>query len=126
METLGAVMVVFLSVVFFAAVIAGFFMWVGAKLSAVPGATFGKAVVAGALAAIVTCIARLVFSILPLVGGVLGSIAGLLCAILVIKVIFETSTGRAIVVWVLCALGLFIAWRITMVVFAGSVAAAGL
>lgn len=60
MAALGGMLVVFLSAVFFTTVIAGFFMWVGAKLAGVPEATFGKSAVAGAIAAIVTFVAILV------------------------------------------------------------------
>jgi hypothetical protein len=83
-----------------AVVIAGFFMWLGAKVAGVRNATFGRAVMAAIGASFIMWIVWVIFSLIPVIGPIVGFFLGLLFAILVIQAAFQTSFGKAILVWI--------------------------
>lgn len=76
-----------------ALVIGGFFLSIGAKWAGIEDVTLGKAMIAvlggGILAA--------VLSLIPILGFILGIIG----YIWVIKTVFNTDWGKAIVAWIL-------------------------
>ncbi|MDI3476270.1 MAG: hypothetical protein PWQ79_1590 [Thermococcaceae archaeon] len=87
---LGAIGIVVLLVSLF---IAGFVLYLGAKLVGIENATIGKSIIAvvggGILAAIL--------GIIPIIGWILGIIA----YIWVIKVVFDTDWLKAFLAWIM-------------------------
>jgi len=105
--TLGAIGLIMLFI--FGVIIGGFFMWIAAKIAHVKGATFGKAVVAAIATSFVTVVIAVISRALPIIGDVLGFIMGLIVSIVIIKGVFDTSFGKAIVVWIFQLIAIVIA-----------------
>lgn len=76
--------------------VAGLFMLAGAKLAGVEKATFGTAILAAIACSLVSLALAGIFSIIPLVGTIAGFIISLLVEIFIIKAIFNTSFGKAL------------------------------
>jgi hypothetical protein len=81
-------------------IIAGLFMWAGAKMAGIQNATLGKSIGAAIAVSLVTWIIAVVFSILPVIGTFIGFIVGLIIALFVIKSIFNTTMGKAFLAWI--------------------------
>ncbi|WP_048149961.1 hypothetical protein [Palaeococcus ferrophilus] len=83
-----------------ALVIAGFFLYIGAKWAGIENATLGKAMIAvlggGILSAIITGI----FAFIPVL-RLIGWIVGIVVYIWVIKAVFNTDWGKAAIAWLL-------------------------
>ncbi len=73
--------------------IGALFLWVGAKVAKIAGATFGKAF----LAALLGVVAGLILGLVPAIGWLLGIIA----YIIIIKYVFNTDWGKAIIAWLI-------------------------
>jgi hypothetical protein len=84
----------------FAVIIGGFFMWIAAKIARVERSSFGRAMLAAIGTSLVLFIMTLITSFIPILGNAVGFIVGLLLQIFVIKGAFDTSTGKAVLVWV--------------------------
>jgi len=110
---------VLLGVVVLAALLAGLFMWIGAKLARVPGATFGKAILAGIASAFASWLMTAVFSVVPVIGTLVGFLAGLLLSAFVIQAVFDTSLEKALLVWVFHLLAEILVIVIALATFAG-------
>jgi hypothetical protein len=93
--------------------ITAFFLWIGVKLAGITGASFGKAVIAAVLSVIATIILSIILSLLPFIGGFLGLLLGILVSIYIIKVVFDTSWGKALVAWILYIVAMVITILIT-------------
>ena len=91
----GMIFIVVLAVLF-----GGFMMWVAAKIAGVKKATFGRAVVAAIGSTAAWSLIGILFHFIPLFGDLVGLVIGLILAILVIRGAFETSTGKALLVWI--------------------------
>ncbi|MBO8174005.1 MAG: hypothetical protein H0Z18_01965 [Thermococcus sp.] len=68
------------------------FLWLGAKFAKIEDASFGKAFIATLGGFIVSAI---VGAIIPYIGGLLGLIAFLW----IVKTVFNTDWGKAIIAW---------------------------
>ncbi len=80
------------------AAIAGFFMFIGAKIARIEGATFGRSMGAAVAAAFASSLATLVFALFGLPG--VGAVVGILVDILVIRSIYKTTFLKALVCWI--------------------------
>jgi hypothetical protein len=118
MEIIGAMLGTVIGMAIIATIIAAFFMWVGAKMAGVRRATFGKSIVAALGSAFITWFISLVFSVVPVFGTFLGFIIGLFFAILVIKASYNTSFGKALLVWIFHIIAEIIAIIIGVMTFA--------
>jgi hypothetical protein len=107
---LGAGILVFFII---ALLITAFFLWIGVKLAGIRGASFGKAIIAALLSIIATMILSIILSLLPFIGGFLGLLLGILVSIYIIRVVFDTSWGKALVAWILYIIAIIIAMLIT-------------
>jgi hypothetical protein len=91
--TIGAIGALGILVILVALFIAGFILYLGAKLVGIKNATIGKSIIAvvggGILAGIL--------GIIPVLGWILGIIA----YIWVIKVVFDTSWIKAFLAWIM-------------------------
>ena len=81
-------------------VVAGLFMWLGAKIAGVRRATFGRAVVAAIASWFVTGLCFGLAPILPVIGLGLATLGSILLSLVVIKAAFDTSLGKALLVWI--------------------------
>ena len=106
--------------VIIAAVIAGFFMWIGAKMAGVENATFGKSIWTAVVSGIVSGVLSLLFSIIPVIGTLVGYLLGILFSIIIIKNMFNTTGGKAFMVWVFNIVAQVIAIFIALMTFASS------
>jgi hypothetical protein len=84
----------------FAVILGGFFMWIAAKISGVRRATFGRAMLAAVGTSLVSFFFTFVFHFVPIFGNMIGFVIGLLLTIFVIKGAFDTSFGKAVLVWI--------------------------
>src|SRR3990172_984430 len=89
--------------------IAGLFMWIGARLACVPSATFGRAIVAAVGSVFVSFLVAIVSGVIIPAGLILGYILGVIAAIFVIKEVFDTTFGKAFLVWIFHILAAFLA-----------------
>ena len=84
----------------FAVVLGGFFMWIAAKIARVKRSSFGRAILAALGTSLVLFIVTIITSFIPILGNAAGFIVDLILQIFVIKGAFDTSTGKAVLVWV--------------------------
>jgi hypothetical protein len=120
MAELTAVLGALIALVTLAALLAGLFMYVGAKLAMVPTATFGRAVLAAIGCTIADWTLTAAFSPVPLLGSCSGFIIGLAGSMVIIMLVFETSIARAFLVWAFHLLAQIVALFIILLLFAGS------
>jgi len=73
--------------------VAAFFLWIGAKIAKIGGATFLKAL----LAAFLGIIAGVILGLVPVLGWLLGIVA----YIVIIKYVFNTDWVKAIIAWLI-------------------------
>ncbi|MBI5675836.1 MAG: hypothetical protein HZC48_08450 [Nitrospirae bacterium] len=79
-----------------AAFIAGFFIWVGSKLAGINNTTIGKSVLAAIACSLSLWFITGVFFFNPIIGFFIGH---LIC-LWIIKNIFETTFGKALLAWI--------------------------
>ena len=89
----------------FIIIVLGTLMLIAAKMAGVKDATFGKSAKAALAASFVVFIAAAVCSVVPIIGTIIGFILGLFLASLVIKSIFDTTGGKAFLIWIFFILG---------------------
>jgi hypothetical protein len=103
---IGISLIAFLVV---ALLLAAFFLWVGAKLAGIEGASFGKAILAALASVIALGLLEVILSLLPRSGGLIGLLLGVLVSIYIIKAVFDTSWGKAILAWILYIVAIIVA-----------------
>jgi hypothetical protein len=104
----------------FGILIGGFFMWIAAKIVRVEKSSFGRALLASIGSSVMAVVLSFVFGIVPLIGNGLGFLVGLLFSIFIIKGAFDTSFGKALLVWIFNIVAVVIAVGLTALVTAGS------
>ncbi|ADT84735.1 hypothetical protein [Thermococcus barophilus] len=107
-----------MAVVMFLVIIAvdSVFLWLGAKFAKIEDASFGKAFIATLGGLIVSAILG---SIVPVIGGLLGLIAFLW----IVKTVFNTDWGKAVIAWLFAIVIAIILMVIIMIVVGLSVMA---
>jgi hypothetical protein len=98
----------------------GLFMWIAAKIVRVENSSFGRALVAAIGSSFISVLAAFLFNLLPVIGNLFGFIIGLLLSILVIKAVFGTSFGKALLVWIFDLIATFIAVALAAMLMASS------
>jgi hypothetical protein len=111
----GMIFIVVLAVLF-----GGLMMWIAAKIAGVRKATFGRAVVAAIGCAAVSFLLGAGFHFIPIFGDLVGFFIGLVLSILVIKGAFDTTTGKALLVWIFEIIAAFVAIVIGTMLAAGT------
>jgi hypothetical protein len=114
-----AVLMAFLMLTVLAVLIAGFFMYVGAKLAMVEKSTFGRSVLAAVGSSVADWSLTAALSPIPLLGSCSGFLIGLAASLLVIKVVFDTTMGKAFLVWVFHLLAQVVALFLALFLFSG-------
>ena len=105
---------------FFAIILGGFFMWIAAKISGVRRATFGRAILAAISTTLVSFFFTFIGHFVPFIGNLVGFIIGLILTILVIKGAFDTTTGKAVLVWIFNIVAVAIAVLLASIVGVGA------
>jgi len=103
----------------FSLLITALFLWIGANLAGIKGANFGKAILTALLSVVALTILGLFLSLIPFIGGFLGLLLGVLLSIYIIKAVFDTSWGKALLAWIFYVIAIVIAFFI--IVFSGVV-----
>lgn len=115
-----AIVQALLGLILLAVLLTGAFMYVGAKLAMVEKATFGRAVLAAIGSSLADWTLTAALSPLPVVGSCVGFLIGLAASLVVIKLVFDTSMGRAFLVWVFHLFAQVVALFIAVAVFGGA------
>jgi hypothetical protein len=102
-------------------IVGGLLMWVVAKIAKVEGASFARAIVAAAASSFVEILVAFIFNLVPVLGNLFGFILGLLAAVLVIKGVFRTSFGKALLVWIFNLVAVWVAIVLASMIMASSV-----
>jgi hypothetical protein len=101
-------------------ILAGLFMYIGANVAKVPHRSFGKAVAAALLAGFGGNMVGGLFLIVPVIGPLLGGLINIIVQIFIIKAIFETETGKAILTWIFSLVAQIIVAVIASIIFGGA------
>lgn len=119
---LGYTVLSFALIALVGAVVASVFIWIGAKIARVAGTTFGRAMVAAISAGFLNWLSATVLLELEVTSEVAGFLIGLFLTILVIKAAFDTSWGKALLVWVFNIIAQGIAFWAGSIIIAGDAA----
>ena len=104
-----------------ALLISAFFLWIGAKLAGIREASFGKAILAALVSVVALALLQIVLSLIPRIGGTLGLLLGILVSIYVIKAVFDTGWGKAILAWILYIVAIIVAGIIAAIFGASAI-----
>ncbi len=116
MELLGFFLFLFLlGCIVVATAVSAIFIWFGAKISGIEGATFIKsfwaALVSSLLVWVLTGLASALFGF----GSIVGWMLGLLITLVVLKMIFDTTWGKAFLTWLFQGLAQLIVLGIVII-----------
>jgi hypothetical protein len=120
MEVFATALGAFAGLVLLAILLAGLFMYVGAKFAMVEKATFGRAVLAAIACTLADWALTAALSPVPLLGSCSGFIIGLAASLLIVKAVFDTTLARAFLVWVFHLLAQILALFLALLTFAGA------
>jgi|WetSurMetagenome_2_1015567.scaffolds.fasta_scaffold1129319_1 hypothetical protein len=101
-------------------IVGGLLMWAAAKIARVEDSSFGRAMTAAVASSFVTVLVSFLFKLVPVLGDFFGFIAGLVLAILIIKAVFRTSFGKALIVWMFHLVATFVAIVLAAMIMASS------
>ena len=100
MEVVAAALGAVLGLLVLWVLLAAFFIWIGAKMALIRKSSFGRAILAALACGISSFIFSGILLSVPVIGPVLGQIIGIMLSLFIIKVIFETSFGKAFLAWI--------------------------
>ena len=104
----------------FMVIIGGLFMWVAAKIARVERASFARAMVAAIATSFVGTLLWFLFSLVPVLGNLFGFILGLVISVLIIRAVFATSFGKALIVWIFNLIAAGLAFLLASMIMASS------
>jgi hypothetical protein len=108
-------------------IVSAFFIWLGAKIAGVAKATFGKAVWAAIVTSLFVWALTGIASTLFGVGSVGGWILGVIITLFILKWIYKTTWGKALLTWLFCGIAHAIVLVIAVVLaMTGVIAAIGI
>jgi len=117
MEIMAGTLGVLLGLLVLWVLLSAFFIWIGAKMAFIPKASFGRAI----MAAIACGMASFLLSgiLLPLlpVGPIMGQVIGIMLSLFIIKAIFETSFGKALLAWIFHIFAVIVAYVVCFLTF---------
>ena len=110
----------FLGLIIMSVLIGAFFVWLGAKMARVEKGTFGRAILASIAASVAGALVSCVFSIIGLgvLWSFLGWVIGFIIVLWVFKSIFETTWGKAFLIWLFQIIAIVIVVVIAGLTFA--------
>lgn len=117
MEILAGTLGALLGLLILWVLLSAFFIWIGAKMAFIPKASFGRAI----MAAIACGMGSFLLSgvLLPLlpVGPIMGQVIGIMLSLFIIKAIFETSFGKALLAWIFHIFAVIVAYVVCFLTF---------
>lgn len=116
---LGYTVLSFALIALIGAVVASLFIWIGAKIARVRASRFGRAMVAAIGAGFLNWLSSTVLLELDVTNEVAGFLIGLFLTILVIKAAFDTTWGKALLVWVFNIIAQALAFYVGALLVAG-------
>ena len=97
--------------------LSAFFIWIGAKMAFIPKASFGRAIMAAIACGMGSfLLSAILLPLLP-VGPIMGQIIGIILSLFIIKAIFETSFGKALLAWMFQIFAVIIAFIVCFLTF---------
>lgn len=120
MTILGMTFVSLVEVFVIALVFSALFIWAGASMAKVKSANFGKSFMAALASSIITWVITALFAGITGIGSIIGFLIGLFLTILVIKTIFKTDWGKALLVWIFHIVAEVLAIIVGSLTFAGT------
>jgi hypothetical protein len=120
MELLGGVLGAVLGLLALLIVASAFFIWIGAKMAFIQKSSFARAILAAVACGTCSFILSAVLLMLPIVGPILGQIIGILLSLFIIKVIFETTLGKAFLAWIFHIFAVIVAYVVCLLTFGGA------
>jgi hypothetical protein len=116
MELIGFVFLLFLlSCIVIATLVSAIFIWFGAKVAGIDGATFIKSFWAALVSSILVWLLTGLASALFGFGSIAGWILGLFITLAVLKIIFDTTWGKAFLTWLFQGLAQLIVLGVVMI-----------
>ncbi|QSH39980.1 hypothetical protein P0136_02145 [Lentisphaerota bacterium ZTH] len=103
--------------------LSGFFMYIGARMAMVPGATFLKAVGVAVAVNVLCSLLAFFLAFIPAVGPIAGGIIGNIFAVFLIKSFFEIGWGKALLVLIFNIFAQVIVTILGILLLAGTFAA---
>ncbi len=112
----------FLGILLLSVLIGGFFVWLGAKLARVEKGTFGRSILAAIAATVASGLVSWIFSLFGdgTTWALIGGIVGFVVVLWVFKSMFDTSWGKAFLIWLFQLIAIAIALVIAIFTFAGA------
>ena len=104
-------------------VVGALFLYLGASIAGIENKSFGKAIGAFVLSWIMVAIITAIFSFVPVLGSILGFIIGIILSVLIVKSMFQTSSGKAFIALLMAWVLSIIAGFIMTLIFGVSLAA---
>jgi|Deesub1362B_J571_1020462.scaffolds.fasta_scaffold00031_95 hypothetical protein len=114
MSALGAMAVIVFLVMI---AIDSVFLWIGARFAKIEDASFGKAFIA-------TLVGMLLSGILGNIIPVIGGLIGLIAFLWVVKTVFNTNWGKAVIAWLFAIVVAFVLMIIVGIIVGLSLIAA--
>jgi len=114
----GVLFMLVVGVVVVATMVSALFIWIGAKLAGIQNATFMKSFWAALVSSVIIWV-------LAAVINAPGWIIGLLVSLVVIKVIFDTTWGKAFLAWILHGIVQFVLLVFVVLILVGMGVAVG-
>ena len=114
----GVVFLLVVGVVVVATMVSAFFIWLGAKIAGVKNATFMKSFWAALISSVLIWV-------LAAVINAPGWVLGLLVSLVVIKAIFDTSWGKALLTWIFHGIVQFVLLVLVVLILIGMGVAVG-
>jgi len=96
-----------------------FFIWIGAKMAFIPKASFGRAVMTAIACGMGSFFLSGILLFLPGIGPLLGQIIGIVLSLFIIKAMFDTSFGKALLAWMFQIFAVVIALLVCFLTFGG-------
>ncbi len=119
---IGAVIFIIMGLVILSIILGGVFMLIGAGVANVEGRNFGKAIVASLFAGLGGSFAGGIIALIPFIGPFLAFFANIVVQIFIIKAVFATETGKAILTWLFNLIAQIIVLIIATIIFWGTIA----
>jgi len=112
----------FLGILLLSVLIGGFFVWLGAKMARVERGTFGRSILASIAATVASGLVSWLFSLFGdgTMWALIGGIIGFVVVLWVFKSMFETSWGKAFLIWLFQLVAIAIAIIIAVFTFASA------
>jgi len=81
-------------------IIASFFMWIASKMAGLRDSGFGKAIKASLGVSFITWLVGILLGWIPIAGPILAFIVGIWASLAIIRNVYETTSGKAFLVWI--------------------------